>query len=328
MTKETANLKDLMAFRPEIKVLDATIRDGGLVNSFRFSDEFIKDLYETNVAAGVDYMEFGYKASKDMFDESKFGKWKFCCDDDIRAIVGENNTDLKISIMADVGRCDYKNDIIQKKDSPIDMIRVATYINTMPEAIEMIEDANKKGYETTCNIMAISNAQESDVDIALEMLGKSSVNGIYIVDSYGSLYPEQIRRIADKYLNIGEKYGKQIGIHAHNNQQLAFANTIEALSIGVNMLDATMDCMGRGAGNCAMELLLGFLKNPKYQLYPVLKFIEKHMNKLKEDGALWGYNIPYMLTGQLNQHPRDAIAFSEARREDYTELYKLLLDKD
>lgn len=328
MTKETANLKDLMAYRPTIKVLDATIRDGGLVNSFRFSDEFIKDLYKTNVSAGVDYMEFGYKASKAMFDESKFGKWKFCCDDDIRAIVGDNATDLKISVMADVGRCDYKKDIIAKKDSPIDMIRVATYINTMPEAIDMIEDASKKGYETTCNIMAISNAQESDVDVALEMLGKSAVNGVYIVDSYGSLYPEQIRRIADKYLSMGEKYGKEIGIHAHNNQQLAFANTIEALSLGVNLLDATMDCMGRGAGNCAMELLLGFLKNPKYKLYPVLSFIEKHMNKLKEDGALWGYDIPYMLTGQLNQHPRDAIAFSEARRTDYTELYKLILDKD
>lgn len=326
MAKTEANLKDLMAFRPEIKVFDATIRDGGLVNSFRFTDEFIKDLYQTNLAAGVDYMEFGYKASKSMFNVDDFGKWKFCDDEDIRAVVGDNDTDLKISIMADVGRCDYKTDIIDRKDSPIDLIRVATYINTMPEAIDMIEDAAKKGYETTCNIMAISNAQESEVDIALEMLGKSSVNAVYIVDSYGSLYPEQIRRICDKYLDMGEKYSKQIGIHAHNNQQLAFANTIEAASKGVNMLDATMACMGRGAGNCAMELLLGFLKNPKYKLYPVLQFIEKHMNKLKAEGALWGYDIPYMLTGQLNQHPRTAIAFSEAHRTDYADYYKSILD--
>ncbi|MBQ9375069.1 MAG: aldolase catalytic domain-containing protein [Ruminococcus sp.] len=325
---KSANLKDLMAFRPDIKLFDATIRDGGLVNNFGFTDEFIRDLYKTNVAAGVDYMEFGYKASKDMFDENEFGKWKFCKDEDIRSIVGDNDTDLKISVMADVGRCDYKKDIIKKADSPIDMIRVATYINTMPEALDIIEDAASKGYETTCNIMAISNAQESDVDVALEMLGKSSVDGIYIVDSYGSLYPEQIRRISEKYLGMAEKYNKQIGIHAHNNQQLAFANTIEALSLGVNMLDATLDCMGRGAGNCAMELLIGFLKNPKYRIYPVLRFIETHMRKLKEDGAKWGYDIPYMLTGQLNQHPRDAISFSEAGRTDYTEFYKLLLDKD
>ncbi|MDE7157771.1 MAG: aldolase catalytic domain-containing protein [Lachnospiraceae bacterium] len=320
--------KSIMNFRPEIKVLDATIRDGGLVNNFEFSDEFIRDLYKANVKAGVDYMEFGYKASKEIFDVNKFGKWKFCDEESIRDIVGENISDMKISVMADVGRCDYKKDIIDRDDSVIDMIRVATYINTMPAAIDMIEDAKNKGYETTCNIMAISNAKESDMDVALEMLGKSDVDGIYIVDSYGSIYPEQMRSLADKYLNIGEKYNKQIGIHAHNNQQLAFANTIEAVGRGVNLLDATMSCMGRGAGNCAMELLLGFLKNPKYNLFPVLQFIEKHINPLKESGTVWGYDIPYLLTGRLNQHPSAAIDFTRERRSDYAEFYQWLLERE
>ena len=178
---------DLITYRPDIQVLDATIRDGGLVNDFYFTDEFIRALYEANIKAGVDYMEFGYKASKEifneeMFDVNKFGKWKFCNEEDIRAIVGENNTDLKISVMADVGRCDYKKDIIDRADSVIDLVRVATYINTMPAAIEMIEDAHAKGYETTCNIMAVSKDQESDIDLALELLGKSNVDGIYIVE--------------------------------------------------------------------------------------------------------------------------------------------------
>lgn len=84
------------------------------------------------------------------------------------------------------------------------MVRVATYVHQMPAAIEMIEDAKAKGYEVTCNIMAISNAKESDIDQALEMVGQSSADGIYIVDSYGALYPEQIRAIADKYTELGE----------------------------------------------------------------------------------------------------------------------------
>lgn len=149
------------------------------------------------------------------------------------------------------------------------MVRVATYVHQMPAAIEMIEDAKSKGYEVTCNIMAISNTQESDLDQALDMVAKSSADGIYIVDSYGALYPEQIRRIAEKYTEIAEANGKFVGMHAHNNQQLAFANTIEAAAQGVSLLDATMMGMGRGAGNCAMELLLSFLKiqNTMYSLY-------------------------------------------------------------
>lgn len=318
---------DLMTVRSDIRVLDATIRDGGLVNNFMFTDEFISALYRANVKAGVDVMEFGYKASKELFDVNKFGKWKFCDEESIRSIVGENNSDLKIAVMADVGRCDYKQDITNKSESVIDMVRVATYVHQMPAAVEMIEDAKAKGYEVTCNIMAISNAQESDVAQALEMVGKSSVDGIYIVDSYGSLFPEQIRRITELYMEVGEKYDKYIGMHAHNNQQLAFANTIESAANGASLLDATMMGMGRGAGNCAMELLLGFLKNPKFNLFPVLKFLESYMVPLKQSGVVWGYDIPYLLTGHLNQHPSAAIDYMKSEKTDYAEFYTDLLEK-
>ncbi|MDD6570844.1 MAG: aldolase catalytic domain-containing protein [Thermoflexaceae bacterium] len=323
--KELANL---MNYRSDVKVVDATLRDGGLVNDFYFTDEFVRDLYHANIKAGVDYMEFGYKASREVFDETKFGKWKFCKDEDIREIVGENDTDLKIAVMADVGRCDYKTDIINRKDSPIDMIRVATYLNTIPTAVDMIEDAVNKGYEVSCNIMAISNAQESDLKVALDILGKSPVNIFYIVDSFGSLYPEQIARITDIYMEFAKKYNKKLGIHAHNNQQLAFANTIEAVGDGVDYLDGTYAAMGRGAGNCAMELLLGFLRNPKYNVYPVIQFIEKHMLKLREEGVVWGYDLQYLMTGLLNQHPRTAIQFTKDKRTDYSEFYKEIVVQD
>ena len=168
----------LMSFRPGIKLLDATIRDGGLVNDFFFTDEFVKKLYETNKKAGVDYMEFGYKASKELFDVKEFGKWKFCDEEDIRSIVGDNDSKMKISVMADVGRTDFEKDIIDKKDSVIDLIRVATYINTIPAAIEMIEYCHDKGYETSCNIMAVSTSNDRDINQALELLGNSSVDTI------------------------------------------------------------------------------------------------------------------------------------------------------
>lgn len=319
---------NLMQYRPDIMVLDATIRDGGLVNNFFFGDEFVKSLYETNIKAGIDYMEFGYKASKEIFDVNKFGKWKFCDEESIRSIVGENNTDLKIAVMADVGRTDFRKDIIPRSESVIDMVRVATYINTMPAALEMIEYCHSLGYETSCNIMAVSTARESDINFALELLGESNVDVIYLVDSYGSLYPEQIRDFSFKYQKIANKYGKKVGIHAHNNQQLAFANTIEACAYGVSYLDATMGGMGRGAGNCTLEALMGFLKNPKYQIVPVLKFVQTEILKLKEQGVVWGYDIPYLCTGILNVHPRSAIAAIKDNDKDYANFYIGLWDRE
>lgn len=317
-------IESILGYRESIKVVDATLRDGGLVNDFFFDDEFVKQLYRTNIEAGVDYMELGYRASKKVFDVEKFGKWKFCDDEHIRELFGENDSNLKFAVMADIGRHD-KNDFDEKVNSPVDLIRVATYIHQMPEAIEMIEDAHKKGYETSCNIMAISQSQKEDVIVALEMVAKTPVDVIYIVDSFGSIYPEQMARIVDFYKEIADKYGKKLGVHAHNNQQLAFANTIEACGDGVDWLDATYMSMGRGAGNCAMELLLGFLKNPKYQVYPVLKFLEDYMLKLKENGVVWGYDVQYLLTGLLNQHPRTAIQFTKEKRKDFAEYYNELM---
>ncbi|MBQ9605163.1 MAG: aldolase catalytic domain-containing protein [Firmicutes bacterium] len=318
----------LMSVRKDVRVVDCTIRDGGLVNNFYFEDDFVKNLYIANIAAGVDYMEFGYKADRDLFDSDKYGKWKFCDEQDIRSIVGDNPSDLKISVMADVGRTNLKRDLLPKSESVIDMVRVATYINTIPAALEMVEYCHNLGYETTINIMAISNANESDMRQALELIAESSVDAVYLVDSYGSIYPEKMRDLADLYLEYMEQAGKLVGIHAHNNQQLAFANTIEALSRGVSYLDATISSMGRGAGNCPMELLISFLQNPKYNIIHILKFIEKHIPRLLEQGAVWGYDIQYLLTGRFNLHPSSAIEFTKAKRKDYSKFYSELLDKE
>lgn len=321
-------LKQLMGFRKSIRVVDATLRDGGLVNDFRFTPEFVKALYETNKRAGVDYMEFGYRASHEMFDAADFGPWKFASDEDIRAVVGDNEGGPKICVMCDVGRCDFRTDIKPKSESPVDLIRVACYLHQIPGAIEMIEDAKAKGYEVSCNIMAISNGQESDICAALEMLGQSSVDVIYIVDSYGALYPEEMGRVAAMYKEIADRYGKKLGIHAHDNQRLAFANTIECVGDGVDYLDATYNAMGRGAGNCAMELLLGFLKNPKYREYDAFKFVQDYMVPLKQQGVVWGYDLQYLITGLLDQHPRSAIAFTKAGRTDYANFYRDILSTD
>ena len=159
----------MISYRPDIKVLDATIRDGGLVNNFEFTDQFVRDLYQANVRAGVDVMEIGYLADPELFDESKFGKWKFCHEEAIREVLEDLlDPSLKLAVMADVGRANVVRDLPDKQDSILDMVRIATYINTIPAAIEMIETCAKKGYQTTVNIMAVSKAQESELAEALE----------------------------------------------------------------------------------------------------------------------------------------------------------------
>ncbi len=313
----------ILTVREDIKVFDCTIRDGGLVNNFHFTDDFVKAHYETCVAAGIDYMEIGKNNSPTIMSEEEFGPWNFCKEEDIRRIVGNNDTNMKIAVMSDIGRT-VNEELLPAEDSVVDMIRIATYIHQIPAAIELVEEAHAKGYETTINIMAISKSFDDELDEVLEAVSKSSVDVIYIADSFGSFYPEQINKLTEKYLKVAQTNGKQIGIHAHNNMQLAYANTIEALTYGTSYLDVTISGLGRGAGNCPMELLIGFLKNPKYKLMPVLKFIEEFIIPLEKE-LDWGYSIPYMLTGQLNEHPRPAMKARDEKDTKYREFYRNLL---
>lgn len=319
-----------LTYRPEIKIMDCTIRDGGLINDHQFEDGFVKAVYQTCVAAGIDAMEFGYKADKNIFAPAEHGTWKFCDEDTLRRIVDDNPTDLQISVMADAERTDYHTDILPKDQSVIDIVRVATYSHQIPTAVEMIKDAHDKGYRVTVNLMAISAIQERELEEALTILAATPVCAIYIVDSFGAYYSEQIRDITLMFMKAAEGTGIEIGIHAHNNQMLAYANTLEALIVGANRLDATINGMGRGAGNCPLELLLGFLKNPKFQLRPVLGCIRDHFLPLEKEGIMeWGYKIPYMITGQMNQHPRTAIKMRAGENpDDYVAFYDQMIEEE
>jgi len=299
-------------YRKEIKVMDCTVRDGGLMNNWQFSDEFVKAVYKACVEAGVDYMEIGYKSSEKAYSREENGPWKFCDEADLRRIVGDNNTSLKLSAMADIGRID-KEDILPKSESLLDMIRVASYDYQIDKAIDLAHHCMDKGYEVTINLMAVSKVNEHNLNDVLSDVAKSRVPIFYLVDSFGSMYSEHIQTLANKYKEALP--GKTLGIHAHNNMQLAFANTIESIINGINFLDATILGIGRGAGNCPLETLLSFLKNPKYHLRPVYDVIQKHVKPLQQE-IDWGYHMPYLITGAMNEHPRSAMKWMASEQKD------------
>jgi 4-hydroxy 2-oxovalerate aldolase len=310
-------------FREKIKVLDCTVRDGGLMNNHNFDTRFVRSVYQALSDAGIDYMEIGYKNSPRLFSPKEYGKWKFCADQDIAEVIRGIKSQTKISVMVDVDRVDV-DDVVPKKDSPVDMIRVATYVKDVDKAIYLVNHFADKGYETTVNIMAISRALDNELTECLEQLeDESRAQIIYIVDSFGSLYQETTEFLIKKAKNILKS--KEVGMHAHNNQQLAFSNTIEAVIHNANYVDGSIYGLGRAAGNCPTELILGFLKNPKYDIRPILDVISKEFVPLQKK-IEWGYFIPYAITGILDEHPRTAIALRGSdKKENYREYYESLV---
>lgn len=287
--------------RRRIKVLDCTIRDGGICNDWDFSHDFVQNVFKALVAAGVDYMEVGYKTKDGVFDRGAVGPWRFCDEDDLAKVVEPGQ--IKLSTMFDIGRVDTAA-IPHSRDTVIDVIRIATYAHQLDEALRLLDDALEKGYETFINVMAVSTLPPEAVDDFLIRLAGSGVHNVAIVDSFGAMYPHHIRYLVHKYMNyLGEDI--RVGVHLHNNQQQAFANSIAAIDEGVDFVDATVHGMGRGAGNCPLELLLFYLDNPRYDVVPVLELIERFAEL--RDELRWGYHLPYAITGYHNVHPASGI---------------------
>ncbi|MDM5334273.1 aldolase catalytic domain-containing protein [Ureibacillus composti] len=293
------------------KIIDCTIRDGGLVNNWDFSVEFVQDLYNSLSDAGVEYMEIGYKNSPKLLNATEPNHWRFLDDQFLKKIIPEKKY-TKLSALVDIGRVD-PNDILPREESLLDMIRVACYIREVDKGLELIQMFHELGYETSLNIMALSSVPEHQLIEAFEMVNNSPVDVVYIVDSFGSLDPDNIEHQVKKFQSLLPN--KQLGIHTHNNMQLAFANTLTAIRNGVTFMDSSVYGMGRAAGNCHTELLVSYVQKTSYELKPILGFIEKHMLEMRENWE-WGYIIPYMISGVLNEHPRVAMAYRNSPERD------------
>ncbi|GGH13861.1 aldolase catalytic domain-containing protein [Paenibacillus segetis] len=296
----------------QCKIVDCTIRDGGLVNNWDFSVDFVQKLYAGLNEAGVDYMEIGYKNSPKLLKGAEnAGPWRFLNDDFLRKVIPQKGH-TKLSALVDIGRVD-ENDILPRSESMLDLIRVACYIKDVDKALQLVQVFHDLGYETTINIMALSNVMENELIEAFEMIKASVVDVVYIVDSYGSLDYKDMQYLVEKFKT--HLPNKRLGVHTHNNMQLAFSNTLVAVDHGVELLDASVYGMGRAAGNCPTELLVTHLKNTKYNLRPVLQVLEELLIPLREKEE-WGYIIPYMITGTLDEHPRSAMALRATEDRD------------
>lgn len=308
--------------RRSVSVLDCTIRDGGCTNEWQFEPQLVQRTFDALVRSGVDVMEIGYLTAAGVYKPGEAGPWRYCHEADLRQVARTSR--MKLAAMVDIGRYDIR-DLKPAEDSLLDVIRVATYAKDIGEAISWCHAAQDLGYETYVNVMAVTTNTPQEVDRFLEVIRTSRVPNVTVVDSFGALYPHHVRYLIRKYKNW-LRSDQKVGVHLHNNQETAFANTIAAIDEGVDFVDATIFGMGRGAGNCPLELLLMYLDDPRFDVRPVLELVDDYA--ALRDELRWGYHVPYAVTGWLNHHPNPAIGRMREPRPGCLEFYeRLVADK-
>lgn len=277
------------------KLLDCTIRDGGHLNIWNFSEECVKETYQTAIKTGINYFEIGYRYDTPPQNCGKFA----ICDDDYLLTLLKPNENCKISLMIDAGKCSLsKFKECNLQNTPISIVRISTYPQKLETAFDLCEGLKQKGYEIFLNLMAISEYSQKDYEKIEKWQQKNILKSIYFADSFGSFYPSDIEHYYRKLKTIGFD---KISFHSHNNLQLAFANSLKAIELGFYSIDASVFGMGRSAGNLPVELITGYMQK-KYNPIHYINLIEKYYLDLFNKTP-WGYNIQPLISGLKNIHP-------------------------
>ncbi len=304
-----------------VKILDCTIRDGGYLNDWKFDPKMVREVYRAASKGGVDIVEIGFRGTEKYFDPAKFGPWRFSDESDVQEATA-NISGAKIALMGDYGKIDV-DDFPDASESVVSIVRVASHKNTIEDSVRLLQAIKAKGYEVSLNAMGIATYSDQELTTLVRLLHESNLDYIYLADSYGSLFPDRIQGLVAPLLEIPNI---QVGFHPHNNLQMAFANTLEAIRCGVHIVDSTMFGMGRGAGNLPTEILLSYLERfrpEKYNPIPVLNCIDLYFVGYERDHP-WGYQLPYMVSGILGCHPNYAHNMIERRRYTMEEIWTVL----
>lgn len=307
-----------------LEILDCTIRDGGYVNNWNFEKKLVREVYRSLSKAGLTYVELGFIGTEKYFSKEKYGIWRFSEAKDVRDVTSGIHGS-KIALMVDFGKIDIA-EIAPREEGFVSLIRIAVHKTDVQNAIRLAEAIKKKGYDVALNLMGYSNYTiEERKDLCNNLKKIDHLDYIYFADSYGSIFPEHMREYLLNLLEIKESVpGLRIGFHPHNNLQMAFANTCEAIRCGVDIVDSSIYGMGRGAGNLPTEIILLYLENTNNQNYnavPVLNIIDRYFVRLKEENP-WGYQLSYMLTGMFQCHPNYAKALVDMKEYTIEDIWK------
>ena len=306
----------------KISLLDCTIRDGGYLNNWNFSDEEVLDCYKAVTEAGYDYFEIGFRSNEKLLGNK--GKWVYSTEEDIDNIYQKYNG-CKIVVMAKIGTVTI-DDFIKKDKSNVTMIRVLlarstsedgtlkSYYNKtdMIKAKKLCQQLIDYGYEVCMNFGCGDIISDDEIKIIASEFHNVKLNAIYLADTYGGFNNNNIPIQLHKFYSEFENYDSKIafGFHSHNNNEDAFDKTKSAIFHGCSMIDSCIGGLGRGAGNLKSEQLMSYIcrkNNSEYieRITPLIVYYDKHIlsKKAYQENKYINSHPYYMVSGVLSLHP-------------------------
>lgn len=271
--------------------LDCTLRDGGYYTNWDFDEDLVSRYLAAMQANGINVIEIGYR--NPAHSEYK-GEYFYTPVERIQWI--RSRFDGKLAILIDVKSVSAASirPLLDPLRGSVDMIRFAANPTNLQGALDVALVAKSMGFEIAFNVMYFSDWWSNQETLSTLVDFGQHLDVVYLVDSYGAVYPAQVASAVSTLVESKVK----VGFHGHNNLELALANTLEAIRAGAILVDSTVTGMGRGAGNLKTELLLtSFFGQKNLPLdFKSLSSLVAEFELLRAEYG-WGTSLPYMVAG-------------------------------
>jgi 2-isopropylmalate synthase len=243
-----------------IVVYDTTLRDGAQGPAVSFSSSDKVRIARTLDDLGFDYVEGGFPGSNPK-DEEFFAR-----------MVAEPLHHSRLAAFGATrragGSCegDANLDSLIRSEAPVwtlvgksDVWQVGAVLQTTPnENLAMVEESVaygvRRGHEVIFDAEHFFDGYTRDAEYALEvcrLAARAGATWVVLCDTNGGSLPASIRRGVEDVRKAltDEGSAARIGIHTHNDCELAVANTLEGVMAGADMVQGTINGYGERCGN-------------------------------------------------------------------------------
>lgn len=305
-----------------IEILDCTLRDGGYYTNWDFDKSIVDTYINAFNHLPVDYLELGYRSTK---IDGYYGEYFYCPVKTIKRIKEQSNKKLVVLLdEKDVSVKDAQA-LLNPITDLVTIVRLAVNPANFKRALDLGKEVKKLGFELSFNVMYMSTWTEQKVFLELVPEVEGLVDYFYMVDSFGGVYPADVK---ETIALIRSKTKAKLGFHGHNNLEMALANTLTAIEEGIDIVDATITGMGRGAGNLKTELLLTAL-NAKHGLHLPFNELSKVVGAFTalQEKYRWGTNLPYMVSGANSLPQKQVMSWVTKRYYSFNSIIRALTNQ-
>lgn len=293
------------------KILDCTLRDGAYLIDKKFGELTIRGIIAGLVKAQIDYIEIGFLQNEG-FGE---GKTVFKNSADAKRYIPKNRGNCLFTVLADFSRYSIEN-LDERTEDSIDAVRECFFKQERFDAIENCRKIKEKGYLVFVQPVDILGYTDKELIEFIEKVNEIEPYCLSIVDTFGSMYQEDLQRVFE-IINHNLVKSCKIGFHSHNNMQLSNALSQDFIRMTCGkrevIVDGTISGMGRGAGNTPTELIAQYMVSKLgygYDMNAILDIIDGYMGSIRSRCS-WGYTTPYFIAGCYSAHVNNITYLTE-----------------